>query len=99
MRIAERVLTAFGDQGEVFNYINRYLPHNEPSIGTFVNAFLTICGVVAVVMIIVGGFKYTTSAGDPGAVTKAKNTLIGAIVGLVIVVLAYVIVNFVIGVF
>jgi len=48
-------------------------------------------------MIIFGGFKYITSGGDAGGVTGAKNTILYAIVGLVIVALAQVIVRFVIG--
>ncbi|MBR3256948.1 hypothetical protein IKG02_01510 [Candidatus Saccharibacteria bacterium] len=52
-------------------------------------------GAVAVVMIIVSGLRMSASAGDPGAVTKAKNTMIFSIVGLIISVLAFVIVNFV----
>jgi hypothetical protein len=47
-------------------------------------------------MIIYGGFRYITSGGDSGRVGSAKNTLIYAIVGLIIVALAQLIVNFVI---
>jgi hypothetical protein len=46
-------------------------------------------------MIILGGFKYITSGGDTGNVTGAKNTILYAIVGLVIVALAQIIVRFV----
>ena len=54
-------------------------------------------GVVAVFMIIVGGFKYITSGGDTAGVTAAKNTILYAIIGLVIVALAQVIVKFILG--
>ena len=60
-----------------------------------VNLFSIIVGVVAVIMIIFGGFKYITSGGDSGNVSGAKNTLIYAIVGLIIVALAQFIVHFV----
>lgn len=60
-----------------------------------VNVFSIIVGVVAVIMIIYGGFKYITSGGDSGNVSGAKNTLIYAIVGLIIVALAQFIVRFV----
>ncbi len=60
-----------------------------------VNVFSVIVGIVAVIMIIFGGFKYITSGGDSGHVTGAKNTLIYAIVGLIIVALAQFIVHFV----
>lgn len=47
-----------------------------------------IIGVIAVIMIMVAGFKYITSGGDTGKVTAAKNTLIYALIGLIIVGLA-----------
>ena len=62
-----------------------------------VNIFSVIVGIIAVIMIIYGGFKYITSGGDSGNVTGAKNTLIYAIVGLIIVALAQFIVRFVLG--
>lgn len=62
-----------------------------------INAILYIAGVLAVVMIIVGGIQMTTSAGNAGAVAKAKSTILWAVVGLIVAVLAYAIVNFVIG--
>lgn len=60
-----------------------------------VNIFSVIVGIIAVIMIIFGGFKYITSGGDSGNVSGAKNTLIYAIVGLIIVALAQFIVHFV----
>ncbi|HMS23265.1 MAG TPA: pilin [Candidatus Saccharibacteria bacterium] len=66
-------------------------------IGTVINIFSIVVGVTAVIMIIVGGFQYITSGGDSGKVTTAKNTILFAIVGLVIVALAQVIVNFVLS--
>ena len=62
-----------------------------------VNIFSIIVGIVAVIMIIYGGFKYITSGGDSGNVSGAKNTLIYAIIGLIIVALAQIIVHFVIN--
>ena len=62
-----------------------------------VNIFSVIVGIIAVLMIIYGGFKYITSGGDSGNVSGAKNTLIYAIVGLVIVALAQFIVRFVLN--
>ena len=46
-------------------------------------------------MIIIGGIKYVTSNGDSSGVTSAKNTILYAVVGLVVAVMAYTIVNFV----
>ena len=62
-----------------------------------VNLFSVVVGIIAVLMIIFGGFKYITSGGDSGNVSGAKNTLIYAIVGLVIVALAQFIVRFVLN--
>lgn len=62
---------------------------------TIVNVLLFIIGAVSVIMIIFGGFRYVTSGGDSGGVTSAKNTILYAVVGLVVALLAYAIVNFV----
>lgn len=62
-----------------------------------VNIFSVLVGIIAVIMIIYGGFKYITSGGDSGNVSGAKNTLIYAIVGLIIVALAQFIVRFVLN--
>ena len=60
-----------------------------------VNTIIFLIGSVAVIMIIVGGLKYVTSAGDSSAVNGAKNTILYAVVGMVVSVMAYAIVNFV----
>jgi hypothetical protein len=60
-----------------------------------VNIFSIIVGAVAVIMLIYGGFRYITSGGDSGRVGNAKNTLLYAVIGLVIVALAQIIVQFV----
>jgi len=65
----------------------------------FVNIFLFAVGALSVIMLIWGGIRYTTSAGDSNKVTAAKNTVLYAIVGLVIAILAYAIVNMVIDKF
>jgi cytochrome bd-type quinol oxidase subunit 2 len=64
---------------------------------TVINLFSLIVGVVAVIMIIVGGLRYITSGGESSNVSTAKNTIIYAIVGLVIVALAQFIVHYVLG--
>lgn len=65
---------------------------------TFViNMFSLVVGVVAVIMIIIAGFKYITSGGDSGNVTSAKNTILYAIIGLVVVALSQFIVKFILG--
>ena len=62
-----------------------------------VNIFSIVVGIVAVIMIVVGGFKYITSGGDSGNITSAKNTIVYAVIGLVIVALAQFIVKFVLN--
>ena len=62
-----------------------------------VSIFSIIVGVIAVIMIIYGGFRYITSGGDSGKVGNAKNSLIYAIIGLIIVALAQFIVHYVLN--
>lgn len=56
-----------------------------------------VAGIIAVIVIIVGGIMYATSAGEAGNVTKAKNLILYAVVGLVVIFAAFGITNFVIG--
>lgn len=67
-------------------------------IDNVTSTILAILGFIAVVMLIIGGIKYATSAGDAKAVTDAKNTILYALIGLVIAILSYAIVKFVIGI-
>lgn len=62
-----------------------------------INVFSVIVGFIAIVMMIYGGFKYITSSGDSGNVTAAKNTIMYALIGLIIVALAQIIVRFVLA--
>jgi hypothetical protein len=66
---------------------------------TITNVLLFIIGAVAVIMLIIGGIRYTVSAGDSNAITSAKNTILYAIVGIIVAILAYAVVNWVIGSF
>ena len=68
-------------------------------IKTVVNTLLFILGAIAVVMIVIGGIRYTTSNGDASAIKGAKDTILYAVIGLVVAILAYAIVNFVISAF
>jgi TRAP-type C4-dicarboxylate transport system permease small subunit len=67
------------------------------TIKKVINFFSAIVGIVSVIMIIYGGFKYISSGGDSGNVTSAKNTIIYAVIGLVVVAMAQFIVQFVLG--
>ncbi|MGH9856881.1 MAG: hypothetical protein ACRD4B_03455, partial [Acidobacteriota bacterium] len=68
-------------------------------IQNIVNIFLTIVAIIAAVFIIIGGLWYITSAGDEEKAARGKRTILYAIIGLIIVGLSAVIVNFTIGVF
>ena len=62
---------------------------------TIVNVMLFVVGALSVIMLIWGGIRYATSGGSSSAVTSAKNTIMYAIIGLVVAFLAYAIVNWV----
>ena len=83
------------------NYIGNGQQNNLTGSGgvitTIINIMLFVIGIACVIMIVYGGIRYTISRGEPEAVKSAKNTILYAIVGLVIAILAYAIVNFVIG--
>lgn len=66
-------------------------------INQFTNIVLYIVGFISVVMLIWGGIRYIISGGDSKKITDAKNTILYAILGLIIVFFAYAIVNFVLN--
>jgi len=69
---------------------------NKGIFTTIINVVLFVIGAISVVMLIFGGVRYTISGGESKAVESAKNTILYAIIGLVIAILAFAIVNFVI---
>ena len=71
----------------------------EDGIKNGVNVLLFLLGAIAVIMIIIGGIRYATSNGDSGAIKGAKDTILYAVIGLIVAILAYAIVNFVVGAF
>jgi len=66
---------------------------------TISNVMLFVVGAISVIMIVIGGLRYVISGGNSGNVTAAKNTILYAIVGLIISIMAYAIINFVISSF
>lgn len=62
-----------------------------------INTVLVVLGMVAVIMIVIGGVRYTTSNGESSAVKSAKDTILYAIIGLVVAIMSFAIVNFVVG--
>ncbi len=67
----------------------------EESAISIINTALGVITVVAVIFIIIGGVQYITSSGDTSKAMKAKNTIMYAVIGLVVALLAFAIVNFV----
>lgn len=66
-------------------------------IQTIINIMLFLLGAIAVIMIVIGGLRYVTSGGDASSLKSARDTILYAVIGLVIAVLSYAIVNFVLG--
>ena len=77
--------------------------NQPPTLGaqikTVVNIMLYLLGAIAVVMIVIGGIRYTTSNGDSGSIKSAKDTILYSVIGLIVAILAYSIVNFVLSQF
>lgn len=72
---------------------------NQSIFKIVTNVLLFLVGAISVIMLIVGGIRYVISGGDQAQVTSAKNTILYAIVGIVIAFLAYAAVNFVVDAF
>ncbi|MDB5183848.1 MAG: rane protein of unknown function [Candidatus Saccharibacteria bacterium] len=66
-------------------------------MGKIINTLLIVLGMIAVIMIVIGGIRYTTSNGDSAQIKSAKDTILYAVVGLVVAIMAYAIVNFVLA--
>lgn len=70
---------------------------NDTSLQTIITIILGVLGALAVLFVVIGGLRYIISGGDPQAVSKAKNTIIYALVGLAVAIAAEAIVAFVLG--
>lgn len=69
--------------------------HAQSNCADGFNFFSAIVGATSVVMVIAGGFRYIISGGNPDAVRSARNSILYAVVGLVIVVMVQVVVRFI----
>ena len=92
------ILSIFGVNGALnVNTVGNGKGNELPgAVVTIINAVVGVLALVCVVVIIIGGVNYMTSAGDPGKVKKAKDTILYGVIGLVVCALAFAIVNFVI---
>ena len=66
-------------------------------LNNILNTVYFVVGIVAVIVIIIAGIQFTTSTGDSAKVAKAKNAILYSVIGLVIIMLAFAVTNFVIG--
>lgn len=98
--------TDFVEVSDISSVAQCNLPKEEKGedllsqIAKVINVILGMVGIIAVVVIIIGGISFITSQGDPGKVTKARNTILYGVVGIAVALLAFAIVNFVLtGIF
>lgn len=89
--------------GDIFTpeYIAQYWTFSnigtpEALFQTIINILLFLIALVAIIALIYGGYQYITSFGNPEQAVKAKNTLFGAALGIIIAFAAYAVVNFII---
>ena len=66
-------------------------------IAVVISTMLLIAGAIAVVFVIIGGYQYLTSAGNEESAEKGKKTLINAIIGIVVIILAYAIISVIVN--
>ena len=74
-------------------------PADDPTLKNIVNVVLALGAAIAVAYIVFGGLKYTLSRGEPNETKQARDTILYAVVGLIIVVVSFMLVNYVIGQF
>lgn len=70
---------------------------DQSTLGTILNFIWKVLGILSVIFVAIGGLKYTLSAGDSNQVNSAKNTILYAVIGLVISLSVFLIVNFVLS--
>ena len=67
------------------------------TVTNILNTTYLYAGIVCVIVIIVAGFYYVLSNGDPAKIKRGKDGIMGAVVGLIVIILAFTITQFVIG--
>lgn len=69
----------------------------QTTLTVIINVVVGVVGFIAVAMVVMGGIGFATSQGDASKVAKARNTILYGVVGMVVALLAYALVNFVLG--
>lgn len=100
MPMSAYAATAKGNTLNAGNLLNSIVPvwgnfSLQSAIQVILNSVLAIVLLIALVMLIIGGIRYTTSQGSPDAVKNAKNQIMYALIGVFIVVLSFAIVTFI----
>lgn len=93
----KELITKLAVTGEPGKYIASEDSDLNGQVINIINAVIGVLGLVCVVVMIIGGVNYMTSSGDTGKVKKAKDTILYGLIGLIVCVLAFAIVNFVIS--
>ena len=84
------------NMGDKELHLNKELQPREAAVG-IINLVLSFLGLVAVVIVLIGGFKWMTAGGNEEKVGSAKKLLVGGLIGLVIVLLAWGISTWILG--
>lgn len=83
-----------GNQDQLHNVVNA---DAGTLVANILNAVYLWAGILCVIVIVVSGLMYATSGGEAAKITKAKNAIFGAVIGIVVIILAYAITLFVVG--
>jgi hypothetical protein len=100
---AGQIVQAAGSPANIQEKVDQARPADIPAnlVGAdgllvdITQKILYVVGIISVFMLIYGGIRYITSGGDSKKVTEAKNTILYAVIGLIIAILAFAIVNFI----
>lgn len=100
----DKILTLFGAKNDyglndntLTNNVGGTKTNLESAVVGIINGVIGVLALVCVVVIIIGGVNYMTSSGDAGKVKKAKDTILYGVIGMIVCILAFAIVNFVIS--
>jgi Ni,Fe-hydrogenase I cytochrome b subunit len=69
----------------------------EAALSTILTTTYTWAGIICVLIIVIAGYFYVTSGGNPSTTKRAREAIIGAVVGVIIVIMAFVITQFILG--